>query len=103
MPYNKESRIKNLESITRSPKYAHGWVRRAVESAHTQQEWIEIFRGLPPVVQVRTLVDLQPKETKAENTNIIRLLIENVSAHPAIQAREVKELAEHENDDETVD
>ncbi len=62
------------------------WVRKAIESCHTRDEWQELVRSMGPKDQVDALIRVQPKEIKGEIGSTVRILIEGLKA-PALTAR----------------
>ena len=75
-----------------------GWVRRMIEQTHTQEEWVEMIRGLPDQVQVQFLLATQPKEVKVDQDTSIRLIINGLEQARAIDGHVIQELPEHEPD-----
>ena len=74
------------------------WVRRAIEKAYTQDEWIHRFKTeLEFKDQFDALLKVQPKEIKADSVNTFRLVIEGI-VNNAIQGHVIPELPEHEDE-----
>ena len=89
-------KLRDNNHLLAKPKLPIGWVRRMIEGCHTQKEWQELIVNLPPQVQVQFLLASQPKEIKSEENHIVRLLIEGIQARPALTARHVDALEQHE-------
>lgn len=71
------------------------WVRRAIEKAYTQEEWIHKFKTeLKFKDQFDALLSVQPKvvENKGETGITVRFELNGVRDTKAIQGKVVKEL-----------
>jgi hypothetical protein len=90
--------VKQNNDLIRKPKLPLGWVRRMIEQTHTQQEWVEMIRGLPDQVQVQFLLATQPKEMKVESDTTISLIINGVRQVNAIDGHTSKALPVHDGD-----
>ena len=88
------------KDLIRKPKLPLGWVRRMMEEAHTQKEWVEMIRGLPALAQVQFLLASQPKEVKVDSDTTISLIINGVRQVNAIDNKVVQALDEHVQDDD---
>ena len=74
-------------------RYANpGWLKKLYTRAYTDDDVIRMIRMLEPKEFLDHLIRLQPREVKGEMTNVVRLLIEGVQAHPTLQKHESKPL-----------
>jgi len=77
------------------------WFRSIPNRAYTQDEWIAKFKTeLTHREQFDFVKSILPREVKGEITNVVRLLIEGVQARPAIEAREIRQLEEPDDEGE---
>ena len=89
-------KLRDNKGLLRKPKMPLGWVRRMIEQTHTQEEWIEMIRGLPDHVQVQFLVATQPKEVKVDGETKIELIINGIRQIKSIDNHAVASLDEHD-------
>ena len=85
--------------MKRGRKPRQEWVRKAIESCHTQAEWQEIVRSMDAKSQVDALIRVQPKEIKGDLASTFTLVINGLQ-QPAIRGEVVMAaLEEHVEDD----
>ena len=90
-------KLKDNTHLLRKPKLPIGWVRNMIEGVHTQQEWQEIVRGLPPQVKVQFLLACQPKalENKGESGLSVTFVLNGVRETKSVPGEIVKALDTH--------
>ena len=83
------------------------WVRMKINKAHTDKEWVELFKSLSPDRQIDAWLKVNPvpKEIigKMDNTVNVKLILSGIEGKPTtipIQAIDTKALMEHEETDD---
>ena len=90
--------LKSKGLMKRKPRI--DWVRKAIESCHTQAQWQELVRSMDAKSQVDALIRVQPKEIKGDFASTFTLNFIGLDK-PAIQGEEIAgELEEHKEEDE---
>ena len=67
------------------------WVRKAVETCHTQAEWQELIKSMTPKDQVDALLKVQPKINVNENTGLTVTLVIDGLKQKAIEGQVIDE------------
>ena len=75
------------------------WVQRQIRRAYTSEEWIDIFKSLPPDKQIDALLRTNPvpRELKVDNNSTFQLVISGLQTK-VIDSKEVKHKALDEHD-----
>ena len=97
---NPDTYFKNKGLGVKKRKPRIDWVRKAIESCHTQADWQELVRSMDAKSQVDALIRVQPKEIKGESSISVKLIIEGLKQPGIIEGKVIESLPEHiENDD----